>query len=552
LIAITKSADLHKENMMTFFDYLFNTIQTKANNPTDTEFWLPKVLADIDNPNNPPGGKLLPPRDLSLDIGNIEGENGNNIIELITAQSEIASHGTKLYSRYKPDPWPKISISDAQISGLNNVFLYPDPNTASSDNGYQSTIRLKFDQYPASSASNLNASVELKNLSFSGSYEFTLTMEQTELDGTIPQPYIIKGLGTFTTTISNASLNIGIELAVKGIATQRHQTIQINNLSLLGELPTTEPLVSTSIDTMDAYPKFIRATWKDMANQVLNAPSTIAVLLQKVEQELNDPDTLGQLSATMTTQLNGVIDSLFGKLSNQLPDDQGQNVPNPVDLYFFDRIRMAMVNATSDFYLPHILKQAKNPSLNPLVREQIDFPPFSPSSGIEVTIKLQALTVNGLADIVIEQAGDTPKIFLNQGIVTFHAQKPQATKDALTITTNITVTIAGEPIGPLPIGLTIKDMSFKGEFGAVADDGELKVNFKNVAMDIAATPQNIVFDLSKINSTLFKPEIALFLQEPKNLKAIVKGLNDQLNTPKMLKELGSAASSAANNAISNL
>jgi hypothetical protein len=109
-----------------------------------------------------------------------------------------------------------------------------------------------------------------------------------------------------------------------------------------------------------------------------------------------------------------VIDSFLQAVpAGGMPDDSHQHVPNPADLYFFDRIRVALNNPASDWYLPKVLCSNDNPSLEPYTIPRIDIGSQNISGLTWEPNTLSNVVLNGIANNVLPAAN----IQLKSGVV---------------------------------------------------------------------------------------------------------------------------------------
>lgn len=369
---------------MAFFSFLFNTIQKRANERTNERFWLPGVLQGIDNPNG--AGKLLPLSGQDWSLGKIEGQTGQTIaLSIIGAARSLVDPG-EMAGPDMSDPYPSLSVHQGQILGLDNLFLYPNPDTLTTTEGYQTTIELKFNEYS-----------DLDKLGLKGQYQLDQNIEITNTGTGEKSVKAITGTGTFSSTITNAKLLANVDLKVTGSGSTRQAKVVITHLTLASVTEGGEPAFASKILSIDAAEPGYESIWLNISNNAFNSSSASTAMLTSFTAAINESDNLTSLSETMTDQLNGLLARLTGD-AGQLPDDTDQQVNNVMDLYLYDRIRVALNQPGSPLYLPQLLLSLDSPALEPLSVDQLDVGDQEIGGLTWTPNVLNAVTVNGLAN----------------------------------------------------------------------------------------------------------------------------------------------------------
>ncbi|MCY4045398.1 MAG: hypothetical protein OXE99_09980 [Cellvibrionales bacterium] len=337
---------------MAFFPFLFNTIQKRANDKTNTRFWLPGVLQDVDNPNG--SGKLLPLRDQSWSLGKIEGQTGQTIALSIIGAARSLVGENEMAGPDMSDPYPSLAVQQGEILGLDNLFLYPNPETLTISDGYQTRIEFKFNEY-----------ADLAKLGLKGNYQLDQNIEVNNLTTGEKTIKAITGTGSFESTITNAKLAADVKLVVEGEGANRQAKVEIVKLDLISAAEGSNPVFHSEILSIDAAEPGYESIWLTISNNAFNSSSASTAMLASITEAINEPDKLVSLSEVMTTQLENTLKSLTGDVTS-LPSDTHQSVENVGDLYIYDRFRVALNLPTSPVYLPKLLTSLDNPKLEPL------------------------------------------------------------------------------------------------------------------------------------------------------------------------------------------
>lgn len=455
---------------MAFFPFLFNTIQKRANEKTNTRFWLPGVLQGIDNPDSSAGGKLLPLRGQNWPLGKIEGQAGQTItLSIIGAARSLVEPGQTV-GPYMSDPYAALTVQNGEILGLDNLFLYPNPVTTESAEGYQTTIELKFNEYS-----------DLGTLGLQGDYQLDQKIEVSGPAAGQKDVQTITGTGTFTSTITNAKLLAKVNLTVSGTGNKRAIDVDIESLELASVTEGGKPVFATKVLKINSVDKGYETIWLNMSNNAFNSPSASDAMLQSVTSTLNQSSNLKSLSDTMSSQLQGLLSSLTGNPA-QLPNDNNQKLDNNVDLYLFDRIRAAMNDTSSTLYVPKQLVSINSPKLEPLNVDKIDVG-TQDIGGLnwEPNI-LTNINVQGLAN----NLATADKMQLQVPVLTM-----QTTQGALK--TAAERSVDGQVIPEAPLKLSA-DFSFSPPAGITPVTGNLVVNVSTSNLDIVATSSGTMLD----------------------------------------------------------
>lgn len=391
---------------MKLFDFLYNTMLPRVNNPKDGRYWLPKVLEGIDGSNSQ--GKLLPLEVDGWNVGNVGGDAG----VLVTTDfkegwaSFLEKHEKVDIDDQPPivdprTPFATLSFSKATINGLPNLNVLPDAPVQSDGQGYHTTITLQTNYYDGT-----GGRPALAPLSFSGNYNLSqkFCTADSESATTCNGNYAtdIDGQGLVSININKAFIEADVDITVDGTGAQRTPRTTIRQMRLRGATSGTQPeLEITDLQIVANVSPWLVGSWVKLSKEALTSAEGQAGIFSQINIALNSSDNLNSLSDTVTAQLQVVLNDMIGAVpDNMLPSDAGQNISNAADMYLFDRMRFALNNAGGQWYLPMLLCNFSDPSLEPLKVSKIDLPQQSIMGMNITTIQLLDLAVAGLSNML--------------------------------------------------------------------------------------------------------------------------------------------------------
>jgi hypothetical protein len=372
--------------MTTLLGFAFNTAQERVNLPqldgkTNANF-LPTLLLEIDDPEHA-GQKLLPLSVKGWDVGTISGNQGRTISEPIATwygnylMSEKGLDPSTTVAIANPDhPDPSLSLSNVKVVALENAFLMPNPLIQSSESGYLMTFSLA-----------ANGFDDLPRLRLRG--EFLLTQDVCMRDPDAPYDVdrcggystSIDGTGKFSVAVNDALIDIQLFLSTTSADPHRGLRLEIRSLAVRGS-NRANPEFAVTIESIDKAPKGLEKIWVKLAQDAFSSPEAKASVLNNFASMLNAPDTRQGLAQKARQQVSSTLDKILGPVpAAGLPDDSHQIERNPLDLYLIDRLRVALSDPTSGWYLPLMLAKNKSPTLEPYAADVVD---------------LGALTISGL------------------------------------------------------------------------------------------------------------------------------------------------------------
>ncbi|WP_263081075.1 hypothetical protein [Endozoicomonas sp. Mp262] len=215
-----------------------------------------------------------------------------------------------------------------------------------------------------------------------------------------------------------------------------------------------------------------------------------------------------------------------------------------------------LTTPASDFYLSKMLAKSKDPSLEPFNASNVDAGSID-FYGQTIDVKLQDLSIAGLTNIQIEKKDGKPRIDINGDLVTFIANRPnteappQGIPEKLIASGQLLIVAGGENSPLVPVTITVNTGQLTGTFSATGEPTQpdsVNIKFTNLTITTDATPENIVVDLSQLDS-VFKPQIEELLKKPETLADLVGKLNDQVGTSSVLDAVSNAGTQAAQQAL---
>jgi len=394
---------------MHFFDFIFNTIQTRANNPKNSKYWLPDMLRNMDGSN--PDGRFLPLKGENWDLGPLTGDAADLVQQNMVNQWQLVLNATgkgNLLEDYEaiPDPdkfSPMLSFPDATIEGIFNLFVRPDPVTHSTAKGYDTTITLQFGYYDGT-----NGRANLTPLSLNGVYKLTQSLCLADVEAPTTNAGIltteIEGIGKFSASFEEAYIDAELHIDVAGQGKSRVVNVNITRLTLRGAKPGTRPVLDLNNLTINTDIKSLEGFWIEAATQAITSPEGQAGMFANMEATLNAPGQRASLSATITERLRRTLDSMAGSVTpGALPVTPSPGVDNPADAYLFDRIKYALNSPASNWFLPATILALNNPVAEPLAIDRISLPDQNISGIALKNVNITNLKFKGFSNIQVPE-----------------------------------------------------------------------------------------------------------------------------------------------------
>jgi hypothetical protein len=504
------------------FGFIFNTLRPRVNDPRNAKFWLPKKLQDLDKPHG--GGKMLPIQGTDWKLGNITGTTGSTFQKVITDQWWLGAVGLKHrgdpeMANHQPiacpaDPWPQLALPEATIDGLENLWLLPDPDISQPGTGYHCVITFQCGYYQGQ-----GDLPTLSQLRVVGKYALTQCVcsapatqagepSPTACDDWVPRA-AIRGLGDLTVTLTDVFIDAALTMTVVGSGPGRTLQVAVDTITVRGPEPGQLPnLVVDNLTVETQWEWMANAIWLPQAKRAIESPDGTRGLIDNLDASLNESDNRTKLGAQLTAQINTSTERILGTIgSGGLPSDAGQQASNPVDQYFFDRLRVAVNAPDSGYYLPKVVSCSNDPPLEPydagtitLGDQAVEGIPFQNCRCMDVTITGFSNVLGPANQLILTPAqidatlnlstigsptiAHVPKPPLTiTGIFSFEAEGMPAMTGGLTITVipsrvRAMVQTAGQDLDQLV--LTFEKLELQAEFNALTISVDIDSMFKSL------------------------------------------------------------------------
>ncbi|MFF3005743.1 hypothetical protein ACFVTF_23370 [Kitasatospora sp. NPDC057940] len=359
-------------------EFIAATMIPRLNNPAHPHS-LPKLLTKATTKD---GAKLLPVHATDWNPGTFDaGVTSDNIaIQWYQAVVDVAKKADPPIdaSKYKgaplpASPHPSLAIPSATISGLENAEAGELTHLTETANGYSMTVPLVFGTLtdPALPQKTVIAGHYRLDQDVCGVDKTTGKQADTpsKLPDGLKWPVDhVTGTGTFSLAVSDLAADIDLHVAVTNTAAERTLTVTIDKITARGRTsayPTyaLDPATLTIDQNTD---EDFKSIWRAMAlDAFANKDIGGDKLTKALTNALNTPNTRDSVSTTLTEQLATALDHVMGPLApGTLAHDTTATNP-AVDQYLFDRLRTALADHTSPFYLPTLITGADDPVLEP-------------------------------------------------------------------------------------------------------------------------------------------------------------------------------------------
>jgi hypothetical protein len=537
------------------FGFIYNTLLEQVNNPNNSAYWLPHKLDQLTKSG---GGLLLPIQATSWDIGNITGNSGTAFQLMIADQWWLYLGSLKPPPTGMSDhqaigcptePWPHLLVPQATINGLDNVLAQPDPVMTESANGYHAVITLQFGYYAGQ-----NGLPTLSQVQVQGQYSLSQCLctsaanakNPTACDGWNSEN--ITGNGTFSLTMTHVFIEATVDILVQGTGAGRTLQVVLDNLTMRGPQPGALPTLTVDQSgdppqydlTLESKLWVAKNIWVPKAVQALESEDGVQGIVTNINTTLNEPNNISQLARMLNQQLNNVLDQALGSVpAGQLPSGVGQQTPNPVDQYLFDRVRFMVNSPDSDYYLPKTIYGFTNPELEPFQADTISLGAQSYSGLDFQSVDLNSVTMTGLsnaaappgemnfpepnanATLYFSTLNPPPVVTIEKDGSTVSEQVPAP---PMTITGQFAMTPQGEP-QPLTGGFNVtvnrSSLAAAAAFsGDVIDD--LVITFTQMKLSAASSDINVSVDID----SAFKQIVNQLLNQDSVKQTFVAGLNN--------------------------
>ncbi|MGJ4748001.1 hypothetical protein ACQV5M_16705 [Leptospira sp. SA-E8] len=367
------------------FGFTFNTLRKRANDPNNGDFWLPQKLRGADSPSK--SGKLLPLTANEWDLGAIQGQAGTDLSKTVAGQWWLKKVGMDRKS--DPDiekheaipcpesPFPKLSMQEISIFGLDNVFIMDNPLIEKKSSGYSAKLSVEFHHY-----TDPGKFPGLEPFHLIGKYFFqqcvcsspfgSSNLGSPKCDTWYPSE-TISTHGNFNFQFNGIFADVVIEIMILGAGNERKFIAEVREILIRGIDLNTEPELAISELTAESSLKFsLNNIWLPKAKDALTSDSGRKGLFLSLNQTLNLPENLKKISDMLTSQVEEFFDKTLGDVPpGKLTDRRISASENAADQYLLDRIEYSLNHTGSDYYLPDLIRKFSEPKLEPFTIQNI-------------------------------------------------------------------------------------------------------------------------------------------------------------------------------------
>ncbi len=389
--------------------FMLSVMTARLNNRSSADFWLPGRLQSLSGADGLP---LLPLRNLAVDVGELQGQEGLLFSESIKSQWWLTlKKPGKAGHRPVADPaspWPSLAFSAVSVTGLENAIILPDPVITEITGGYAMTLTLKFGSYGPDTG--------LAPLSTAGDYNIRQGVCSAADPATAPvvndgfASEIVNGDGTFAADYHNAFVDVSLRLTVTGAGLGRGLDLVVNRIDIRGPEPVSAPDIMFRDLTVDSKAWMARNVWLKQAQTLMERPEGRAGLIGALSATLNSADNRQVLARELTARLSLTLDDALGAGSD-LPDTTGSSERGAIDTFVFDRLLRATRDVGHDFFLPRLIAGSSNPSLEPFAGSDITIGDCEISDGLTLKdIKVASPLLRGLSNALPNPAGSATTV----------------------------------------------------------------------------------------------------------------------------------------------
>ncbi|HEY3364152.1 MAG TPA: hypothetical protein VGK74_03735 [Symbiobacteriaceae bacterium] len=554
------------------FSFIFSTLRKRVNDPQNKQYWLPKVVAGIDKPGG--GGKLLPLQGDSWNLGSITGTAGQTFRDTIMGQwwnslVDVDTDGHQPIA-CPSQPWPRLDMPQVTAHGLDNVWLMDNPLMGQPGSGYTTTMTLRFGYYDGQ-----NGLPTLNQILVEGKYSLLQCLctasdqdqAPTACDNFIA-PASIHGVGAFKIQLTDVYVDANLDIRVVGEGPARQIDIRVLDLTMRGGKPGQMPDLTVEDLTVEtSWAWMSENVWLPQAQAALESEDGRQGLIANLNQALNEPDHRQKLADVLTQQFSKILDDNFGTVPAGALPSGGPQDPNPADQYLFDRVRLAVNNPASQFYLPAVVAGNSDPGLEPFHIDSVGLGDQAFGTLRFLNMQLQQVVLAGSSNIaappdqlsiaesvldatlLVSTLAPPPQVSVLRGGVQTVWQVPAA---PLLITGQFTVVLPGAPKdpsgAPKPLGgaftLQVKTSQVLTTLAATGDDLDaLNLTFHKLVLAIA--PSDITVDVNI--ASVFRDVVNKLMNQDVIKQKVLDGLNAKLAGN--LDSISRTATSGARKAI---
>ncbi len=528
------------------FEFMFNTIRKRANDPNNATFWLPNALNRADNGT----GKLLPLHGAEWSLGTITGTAGITFQNAVKGQwwfkvgrehrndPEMANHQPIPCPN---QPWPRLTMREVTVLGLDNVWVLDNLITTQPGSGYHTVMTLQFGYY-----NGQNGLPALSPLCVKGTYELDQCVcsapaagPTTSCDNWVAADNI-QGIGTFQSTLTDVYVDATLDVQVAGSGPARTLAVTVDKLTLRGGQNPLPDLTVDELTVETTWTWMSENIWLPQARAALESEDGRQALIQNINDQLNAPANRQSLAAMLTSQLQRILDDTLGTVPAGALPGAAQPVANPADQYLFDRIRLALNNPASDYYLPKVVYGSTDPQLEPDQIDQIALGDQTIGGMPFQNLQFQQVTVTGLSNIaapvdqlVLNESGlngtlalstlvPPPQVSVVRGGVTMMEQVPSP---PLTLTGQFSMQPQGDPTtlgGSFTVTVSQSTVLTAVQVSG-QDLAELDIQFQQLQLTAASADITVAVQIDSV----FQNIVNEVLNQDEIKQAAVQGVNDK-------------------------
>lgn len=559
------------------FMFIFNTLRKRVNDPNNKSFWLPGKLSSATKPNS--SEMLIPLQETDWKLGSITGTSGSAITSNFVNQWALKlGHDKATKQEFvnhqvipcPENPWVNLSFPVVTIGGLQNLLVLGDEEITGDQTGYITKITMQMDAYDEGI---------LPRLSINGKYRILQSLCTAAKNQKDPLVYdgwqsiIIDGTGSLGVTFDNTYVDVTLHISIQGTDENRSLQVEVLNINIRGKKPPTAngeqqptdgeaPLPTLNIThlTIDSAMWIADSVWLPAATNAIQSPDGQQGLFQQLNLSLNKSDNLVSLSGIFTDQVHDALDKVFGTIGvSGMPSDVGQQSANPVDQYLFDRVRVAVNKPDSDWFLPAFVYNAQNPSLEPLVINQIGIPDQKIGGLLFTQIQMTNLKLTGASNIIappdeLHMGGNV--IIATMNLATLNPPPLIKAGDGTTQQAPPPPLLAVGQFSMLPLGMktpltgafTIKiaSASINSTIHPVGTElDNLQLSFTSLLLDIKPEQMEIILDIQSALKSL----VQTIINTPTIKGKIITEINDEISNK--LSDISNEATKAVKKNIAS-
>lgn len=511
--------------MSTLMSFILKTLEPCLNDSANVKLWLPRLLLRIKDSADKP---LLPVYSENQDVGFLQGEPGAAVAEQF---AETWSIMNQAWAKSDPDrPFPSLILSKVTLNGLQNLFI-DQISEQPTVQGYDVRVVLQPNYY-----ADPTQNVAMPVLSLKGRYKTdqSLSVSDTQ-EGAEIYKTMITCVGEFDAKFLDCLLVATVSMAVSGSGAQRSIKATLTDLEVKSAVEGEEPKIlfenitlEGDLEQKDVLIMFIKAG--------INSEEGQTSLLAAVKDMTSTPANLASASTSFTEYFNTFTTELFCPVPAQgMPTDTVQQQgKTALDVYYFDRLRIALNAPGNRWYLPQLIHDSIDPALEPYTQDVISISDQTVAGLDYIDIVLRDLKVSGLSNASAPQSTcvlTSPAIAMTVLFGTL-PEGSSGTPPGPPVKLNAAFSLVQDGFSPVTLIGTLHSSFSNGEIKLEMDVSGSDVN--DLYMDITALSVSLgtgltefAIELEPRNETLEKL-VARVLQLPEVQTQILEGIQSTI------------------------